>query len=271
MNRVKIILGYIFGFLLSVTIAILSICLILKATAFNKQYIKRSLTKNNYVDKVYNTIGENIKNDMISTGFPDSIIDGVYTKDSINIITNNTIDTMFEEKNVIIDTSDVEEKLTKHINDYFKGKKVDKKAVDAFIKDTIKIYKNELDLYGSINTYAKFFNKAQALLNIAIITLSIVTIVLFAALLILKVNYKGSVIMASSLIIAFLIYLFSNKVDYQNILVISYNSSYMLRIICRKIVNLMLIYSTFLGFLGLFITIKESFTKKALKKRRIVI
>ena len=61
MNRLKIILSYIFGFLLSVGLFVLSMLFIIKKTVTDRSFMFRLMDENNYYEKVYTSICEDIE------------------------------------------------------------------------------------------------------------------------------------------------------------------------------------------------------------------
>ena len=74
MNRVKLILSYLFGFITSVLLSILVILLLCKYSILNVDYIKNVLGKNNYYSEVYKGTLEEIEAYMISSGLEEEVL-----------------------------------------------------------------------------------------------------------------------------------------------------------------------------------------------------
>ena len=270
MNRLKIVLGYILGFITSVLIATVTFLIIFKVTVFNKSYINKTLNKSSYVDMVYNQVSENMKNYMVSSGFPESIIDGAYTKEDIKSYVNLLVDDIYKGKVPDLDSSKVKENLYNNIDSYLKAHNVkveSKSSIDSFVNDMTNIYSKELKLYGALNSPVKAFYKVSQILDKAVFITTMLLVISIISILSLKIKYKGSIVLAGGLIMAFMIFLFYDKFDYNNILIISSSFSNIMKIIINKIRNISLVLCIFYSILGLLIIIKESFLKNTLKNK----
>ena len=83
MNKIKIILSYLLGFFLSISIFILAILFIVKKTVSDKSFMFRLMDENNYYERIYKSINEDIEDYMMSSGLETIILDGVVEKNIV--------------------------------------------------------------------------------------------------------------------------------------------------------------------------------------------
>ena len=269
MNRIKIILGYILGFISASLISVLSLLLIVKFTIYNKDYIKNNLQKNNYYQKVSNEILDNMKNYMMSSGLPETVLDGIYTDVEITKDINKYIDNMYQGRSAKIDLDVVKNRLQANIDKYLNDHKVkitSKEYINSFVNDIGRIYEKEVSLYGYLNGVMSTFKKGENLVNNAILVTSIIVLVLIIILILIKQYLIGSIISASGLILLFIRFLIYDKIDINNILIISSEFSLIIKKICNEILNNAFIISLLLIIIGVTLIISKSFNKKTLKK-----
>lgn len=257
MNKIRIILGYLFSFILSVLIFLLCLTLIIKVNT-NKDNVKAILIKNNYYENVYNEILEEMQNYMVSSGLSGEVLDDIFTKDIVKNDIDTYIDNLYLGKTNKVDTSDIEEKLTTNINNYLQEhnlKFTDQKSLNLFKKDIADIYSDEINLYNLLNGFTNHINKLIKLLNITIIGLIISIIVLFICNLLLKVKYMGSILSASGLMLILSKYLILNNIEIDYVTIITDNFSKIIRIIFTNINHTLIIIGLFLFIIGIFINI----------------
>ena len=82
MNRIRIILSYILGLILSICLVILALIFISKKTILDKSFISRLFDENNYYENVYNSINEDILDYMTSSGLESEVLESVILKDN---------------------------------------------------------------------------------------------------------------------------------------------------------------------------------------------
>ena len=233
--KTKIIVNYLIGFIISVLISITALSLIAKLTVFNKDYIINLLEKENYFEKIYNEILEEMESDIMPSGFTNDIIKDTFTKD------------------------EVKEDIKTFINNVYQGNKttLDKEL----LKDKIKCLYSYAD--GLINTFYKIYH----IINKVVIVLLIVLFVLiFLAKLLFKYNYLSSSILASGLIILFIRIFIYERIDADYLLVITENFSNILTLIINTIGNYLLSIGIGLVIFGVISTC-QVFLKKCQNKR----
>ena len=99
MEKFKIILNYVLGFILSLLVLCIILFGILKCTVFNPNYIKNALNKNNYYETIETNIHESMEAYMMSSGLPNDILNNLYTKKEIKNEVDNFIDNLFNGQN----------------------------------------------------------------------------------------------------------------------------------------------------------------------------
>lgn len=265
-NRIKIILGYLLGFVCSLIVSLLTILVILKFTIYNSSYVYNLVNKNDYYNKVSLDIREEMENYMVSSGFLESILDDIYTIDDVKKDINNYLDNLYLGQKTNVDKEKIESKLNDNIDKYLKESNlsvINEDDIKSFVSDISSIYEKEVTLYHTFDSFLSSFAKINKLINIGIIVSVVLVIVLFVVILKgLKTVSIGSSFIAASLILIFIRFVIVEKVDIENILLITENFSDILQIILLNIRKLLLISGIILAVLGFAIIVSTSYNKK---------
>ena len=265
-NRIKIILGYLLGFVCSLIVSLLTILVILKFTIYNSSYVYNLVNKNDYYNKVSLDIREEMENYMVSSGFLESILDDIYTIDDVKKDINNYLDDLYLGQKTNVDKEKIESKLNDNIDKYLKESNlsvINEDDIKSFVSDISSIYEKEVTLYHTFDSFLSSFAKINKLINIGIIVSVVLVIVLFVVILKgLKTISIGSSFIAASLILIFIRFVIVEKVDIENILLITENFSDILQIILLNIRKLLLISGIILAVLGFAIIVSTSYNKK---------
>lgn len=265
MNRVKTILSYIFGFLASTFVAFFIILFILNMTAFNKKYIISSIEKNNYYEELQKDITTDMKAYMMSSGLPEKILEDLISVNDVKEDTNRFLDSLYSGVEYKLDASSIKIKLQSNIDNSLKEQNItvtNNKMIDEFVDDIIKIYDDEIQLYGYTNQVASKFYKINQILNMAIIILGVLSVILIVVLLLTKFEYVFSIFTASGLIILFINFVINNKIDIDNITIISNMFSSVLVDVLNSIISVNNTVGVLLLVLGLGLTLVYILVKK---------
>ena len=168
MNRLKIILGYILGLLVSVILLIIVFIIIIKTTIYNKEYLKKELINNNYYEMVSQDIISNMQNYSVSSGLPETVLENIFTKEEVIIDIDNYIDNLYDGVIYKKDTSEIKEKLNANIDEYLTKHELKVTTVDSLnmYKDDIgKVYAEEVELYNLLNNFIPKFQKINSILD----------------------------------------------------------------------------------------------------------
>ena len=83
MNRKRILLGYLFGFMMTITLSVFILLLITKFTVFRKEYVLNVLEKDEYYLKLNDEIKEEMSLHLLSSGFADEILENIFSYDNV--------------------------------------------------------------------------------------------------------------------------------------------------------------------------------------------
>lgn len=253
MNKIKLILSYIFGFILSVSIFSLAVLFIVKNTASDKTFMFKLMDENNYYDKVYNSICEDVEDYMMSSGLEKEILDGVIQKDKVKEDITNYVNYLYEGKLYTVDTTSIKTTLKTNIDKYLKGLNLginNTNELELFIDDVAGIYKEEVSFYNTLDRVSSYLLKVTSLIDKALIANILLVGVLTIIVLVLRKINIGSCILGSGLIL-FLIKLFVyERIDSENILIVSDHFSLIVRSMFKYISEYMIYISVILICIG---------------------
>lgn len=263
-SKWKLFFELFLKFIAAVILTLLVVLVVLKFTVFNKSRVITTLTNDNYYDNVYKTINENMENYIISSGFSDSILDNIFTKEDVKESVDNFVNNIYAGKKEETDLSNIREKINANIDKYISEQKIqilDQESVDSLVDELLNIYTNETELYGMINNFMGMYPKVEKVLNISLISLIIVFIVIALVLVIMKIKFKGIIVLASGLMLLYIRFIITNNIDYKNILLLTDNFSEVLVSLIGNVINLILLGGIILSIVGLIIIIINAIMK----------
>ncbi|MBR2708405.1 MAG: hypothetical protein IKE90_03095 [Bacilli bacterium] len=267
MNKV---FGYILGFLSSIIIVLVSMFFILKITVFNKNYLIKSLETSSYYDKVYDEIGKDMKNSLRSSGLDDSVVNNLYKKSDVKSDIANLVGSIYSGSKYYPSTTEIENKLRNNIDKYLKSKNIvleDKTILDSYISSVIEVYSKETSLYGYLQNYTSRFVKISNAIDF-IIALGVILLVIIIIInkYKFKIHFLGVTFLSSSMMILYLKQFIWNKIDYENILIISKAFSDVLRIILADINKYTIYLAVIFALLGFGLIFINSWKNKRNRK-----
>ncbi len=269
MNKIKIILSYILGLLLSITIALVVIMLILKFSIFNSSNLKKELNNINYYDSIYNEIVEGMKDYVAPTGLPDNIIDGIINKEKVTIEINNYIDSIFKGKNYEVKVQGISESVKNNIDTYLKEYNVamdETNEFDLFVKDIENVYINEIKLYKVLDKYVSFYPRIYNYMNKGLVIFSVLLVIIMVLLIIVNYRMISTSFMSSGIILILLRIFIIEDIDINNISLFNEYFSTFIRNILSYFSHNILIFGICLSLFGLFLSLFMSKNKLILKK-----
>lgn len=259
MNKIKIIINILLSFIISLLITFLSILIIFKISILNKNYVFKKLDNYNYYEKVSNNIRNNMENYMVSSGLPEDVLNDIYDNEKVTNDIKLFINNIYEGKETKIDTNNLVEKLDSNINNYLNNhnlKVTSNNSLELFKQDIANIYQKEVTLYNLINGFIKYFAKLNNIIKIVIPILVISIIILsLINIFINKSKYFGSIIIASGINILLLKIIVIDKIDIQNILIISNEFSDIVRELFLNISSDIIFLGIVLIIIGLIVNI----------------
>ena len=253
MNKIKIILSYILGFILSICLVLIVGIFVSKKTILNKKFMSRLMDENNYYELVYQSISEEIEDYMTSSGLEKEILNNVIIKDNVKNDIDNYMNSLYENKLYIIDTSYVENTLKDNINNYLKNLNLgvdNTNELDLFISDIGGIYKKQVSFYNTLDILNGKLYKISNLIDKYSILLYIITLLLIIIILIIRYINIGSVILSSGFMILLLKIFIYERIDVENVLLISDYFSNIIKSIFKYVGKYMINISIILIVLG---------------------
>ena len=270
LKKNNIILSYIIGFVTLLFGTLLVLLLIMKFTIGNKHYLYHLVESNDYYQLIYEEINEEMQNNLMSTGFTNEILDNLYTKEEVTADINLFIENTYLGKETKLEKDNIKEKLDKNIEDFLKKSNLDvlnKKDLLLFEDEMINIYKNEITLYKMANKFIPKYNKLNKYINISLIITIITLIILFNIFRNIKIYSFGVITLGIGMNILFIRMAIYDRIDMDNVLIITEKFSQLLRIVLNYISNLLLGVAIVLGILGIF----RIFTFSLRRKKRKVL
>ena len=271
MNRIKIILRVFLGFGCSVFMFILAFLLIIRVTIYNKNYVLKKLDEINYYEKVYLEISNDMKNNLLSSGLDETILENLFTENDVLNDINGLIGSIYSGSKYEVDTAYLKDKLNKNIKDYLNKNNTevtDQKALDKFISNIISIYKKEISLYGHIEGYTNKFIKVGKFIDVSIV---VITFLLIIFLVILRWplhrKYEGVISLSAGMMLLYFKFYIYEQIDMKNILIISDSFSKLIKELLLDINNYIFILAIILLFVGIFLNFVNSFKKVKRRKK----
>lgn len=256
-NKLRIIFGYLFSFLSVLLIVCVVLMLIIKFTVFKKGYINNILYKSNYYITLKTNIIEDMEDYMMSSGLPEEILDKIFTEEELKRDVNIFIDNLYLGKKTNLDTNYIRERISQNISDYLKNNNVEvtnDTDLESFKDELIKIYNNQVCLYKTLDSFVGMVKKANNLLNKATIIVSVLLLIVLILTILCKVKYFDSIFISVGIILIFIRFLIYEKIDVENLLIISDNFSKVLKSLLIKIGNIMFNCSIIFIVVGLLLS-----------------
>lgn len=263
-------LGYILGFFVSIILVLMSGLLVLKMTVFNKNYLLKSLESSNYYDKVYDEIGKDMKNSLRSSGLDVSVVNDLYKKNDVKSDIRNLVGSIYSGSKYYVSTDEISNRLNSNIDKYLKSKNIvleDKSSLDSYVTSVTSVYSKETSLYGYVQNYTSKFLKISNIIDF-VIALCVILIVIVIAINKYKFNihFLGVSLLSSSMMILYLRYFIWNKIDYENILIISKAFSDVLRKILKDINVYSIYFAVVFALFGFGLIFINSWKKRRKRK-----
>ena len=254
MNKIKLILSYIFGLILSIGIFFLAILFIVKYTVSDKTFMFKLMDESNYYDKVYKSICDDINDYMTSSGLEEEILKGVVNKSAVKEDITNYVNYLYEGKIYSVDTTSIKETLKTNIDEYLKGLNLginNTNELELFIDDIAGIYKEEVSFYNTLDKVSSYLYKVSSLIDKALVANIILVGVLTIIILLLRKINIGSCILSGGIILALVKLFVYERIDAENILIVSDYFSLIVRNMFKYISNYMIYISVILICVGL--------------------
>lgn len=230
---------------------------IVNAVVFSKSNVKKQMQKVDYYTEINNIIKESANNYIMQSGFDESIMDNVISKEKINKDIDKVINAIYEGEEVEISTDEIKNSLDKNVQQYIaqNNYKVDaqtQKDIEKFEDKIESIYANSITYSkSSIKKVVKYFKMAKRMTRVALIASSILLIIF--AIITYKTNRAtfGISLLATGIICIFIKYYSSINIAVNNILMVNKTFSNLMINIINQVIQYVFIGGIILAVLGI--------------------
>ena len=178
----KTILSYTMKFIQSISFFLLSLSIILILTVFNEDYVLDLLDNHNYYQELYDNTLEEVSYYLEQSGLNEGVLNNVISVKSLKKDIITSIDNLYANEKISVNTEEFQTNLTNNINTYIKENNIrvdNKDAVNILTKKLVNIYEEEISYNNTFEKVRPLFNKAHQLTKIILGISLIVSIITY--------------------------------------------------------------------------------------------
>lgn len=187
-SKPKSLLYGVLAFFLTLTLFLLSICVVLKATIFSKDFMNSVMGSCGYYTMVADELRSQIKSLGDASGIDEEFSESFVKSYDVQGAVDEYIAAFYVGDTTLVNTTEFEQELYSALDDYIDEKGIDRETVSAdslsyFVNQASDIYVNEISIpfFSYIANY--IYNYSAPLLIIiivlAVIALAIAAIIIF--------------------------------------------------------------------------------------------
>ena len=169
----KIWISYFMKFIQSISLFIITLTSIMLITIYNKNYVLDLLENNNYYQELYDVSKEEVSYYLIQSGLPEDITDDIFDVKELKTTVDKTINSLYSNTKITLDTENIKTKLTDKINQYIEDNKINVKNKDKTIKELVEklvnVYEEEISYNNLLENVRYIFNKSYKIVKISLI------------------------------------------------------------------------------------------------------
>ena len=169
----KIWISYFMKFIQSISLFIITLTSIMLITIYNKNYVLDLLENNNYYQELYDVSKEEVSYYLIQSGLPEDITDDIFDVKELKTTVDKTINSLYSNTQITLDTENIKTKLTDKINQYIEDNKINVKNKDKTIKELVEklvnVYEEEISYNNLLENVRDIFNKSYKIVKISLI------------------------------------------------------------------------------------------------------
>ena len=270
----RLLLSYIMKFIQSISFFLLSLSLILILTVFNEDYVLDLLNNHNYYQELYSNTLEEVSYYLEQSGLNEAVLNNVISVKSLKKEIITTIDNLYTNQKITVNTEEFQNNLTTNINNYIKDNNIrvdNKDTVNILTKKLVNIYEEEVSYNNAFEKVRPIFNKTYKLTKIVLYLSIIMSIITY---LINRYVFKDRNIIASLftnfVILGGLVLYIKYTIDINNIFFYNTSISNILMEFINSVLKCMLVTGIISFFLGLFIVFTTTGTFKKLRQNKKV-
>lgn len=261
MKIVRKIISYILSAIVVILMSVTIILAMINNVIFSKSNVKKHMNKVDYYTEISNIIKDSANNYIMQSGFDESIMDSVIPKEKINNDIDKVIDAIYEGKEIDISTEEIRANLDENVQQYIQQNNY---KVDAQTRKDIAKFEDKIEsIYENSITYSKnavkqvvsYFKMAKRITRLALITVSILLIIL--AFITYKINKAsfGISLLATGIICIFIKCYSGLNIAVNNILMVNKTFSNLMINLINQVVQYIFISGIILTVLGIFFII----------------
>ncbi len=265
---IKKIITFILEILCSILLFSLVLIFIISSKVLNKDYILSTLNKNDYYNLLYTDLIEKTESNLIELDLDNETVKSLFDFNKVKQDVNSLIEGIYNNKNIVIDTSSILNKIDSIIDKRFKDNnriptEEENKNINELKLNVKNIYESEIMIHK--NMIPKI-QKIVSLINNIIPVIEIVLIVIIVVLLLVISLINNGVhivkpLLTSGFLLIFMYILFKSK--FMNILLLSDGFNKALIAVFKDIFKSIIIYGIILIILAISLNIlfKENIKK----------
>lgn len=268
----RLLLSYVMKFIQSISFFLLSLSLILILTVFNEDYVLDLLNNHNYYQELYSNTLEEVSYYLEQSGLNEAVLNNVISVKSLKKEIITTIDNLYTNQKITVNTEEFQNNLTTNINNYIKDNNIrvdNKDTVNILTKKLVNIYEEEVSYNNAFEKVRPIFNKTYKLTKIVLYLSIIMSIITY---LINRYVFKDRNIIASLftnfVILGGLVLYTKYTIDINNIFFYNTSVSNILMEFINSVLKCMLVTGIISFFLGLFIVFTTTGTFKKLRQNK---
>ncbi len=239
--------AHILNFLLCTFLVLACLILIILNTLLNKDFVSKEMTKINYQENVYNNIVENFQNNLLSANL-DLKIEDIVNLEMVSNDVKSVIDYVYDKDSLQTRDNDLKANIKKAEEELLDGIYLDsdnKEAIEKLENNLLSIYQNEILINRNIlKSLSNNMETIKAILSVIFVILLLVSLNIGAIIKILLKKRINVAVLASGMILLGLYWFLANS--FSDVLIINPVFSLLLKESVSTILNMMLVYATFL-------------------------
>ncbi len=253
-------ISYILCFITAIVMIIAIFTGIAINTFLNKEYILKSIEKNNYYNKLAKTIQDEISKYSMQSGINEEIFENICTEEQVKKDFNKVISNVYENKKEEIDTSSLKSELEEKIQNYLDENKIPlSKEQNQNVQDLINLigetYEQGITHSIYLETVQKVISKALAITQYQIYIYIILAVLIILQVLIdrnkMVFRHIGISLLTVGMFIVILLCIFKLNIKLENIVILNNDFSNIIISIAKTIINKILL----IGVLNIIISI----------------
>ena len=242
------IIKVVLSILLVIAISLLIFLKIFNSTILNKNYVLEQLSETKYYSNLKKEVQSSFENYIAQSGLEENVIENIVSEEKIKNDTNIILSNIYEGKNEIIDTTEIEENLKSNITKSLGDTKLNitqQNAINMYVeticeqyKETMSHTKYETKINDIINNINNYMETIEQYTIIAIIIIATIIIVINCKKILRGLAQIGIALTSTGMLFIILNIFLNTKIKVQNILILNETLSTTIRQIANDILNI---------------------------------